>query len=202
MKKIHIFVLVSLVHLVAFSVNMPQKATAATSSNQLKNRAYAMSSNQTQTPGEYIDDSLATTLVKTNILEEKGLSSLRISVTTKDGVVTLSGTIDTAENVELAGKVAKMTNGVKRVVNNLQVGNETLQSADDYIDDAAITAAVKANILEEKGLSSLKISVTTLNGVVALSGTTNTTEHAQQAEAVARQAKGVRQVVNNLQIAN
>ncbi len=45
-----------------------------------------------QTVGEYIDDTGITTAVKSKILAEKGLASFEISVTTKNGVVTLRRT--------------------------------------------------------------------------------------------------------------
>ena len=200
MKKTHLSILSGAVAIFAFGMIAPQSAEAAASTGQQQNSTNATSSKQPQTTGEYIDDSLITAAVKTNILEEKGLSSLRISVKTKDGVVTLSGKTDTAEHAKLAGRVATQTNGVKQVVNRLMVDAKKQETAGEYIDDAAITTSVKSKILAEKGLSSLQISVKTKDGVVTLSGKTDTAEHAKLAEAVAKQAKGVKQVVNNLRI--
>lgn len=182
MKKIHISALFSVL-----AIATTQEAKAATSK-------------QSQTAGEYIDDSVVTAGVKSKIFEEKGLSSLNISVKTQDGVVTLSGTTDTAEHSQLAERVAKLVNGVKRVVNDLQVDGKKTQSAGEYIDDSAITTTVKANILKEKGLSSLDISVKTQEGIVALSGTTDTAEHSQLAERVAKQVGGVKRVINELKV--
>ena len=74
-----------------------------------------------QTVGEYFDDATITTAVKGNILAEKGLSSFEISVKTTDGIVTLTGVTNSAKNSELAARVAKQTDGVRRVINNLTV---------------------------------------------------------------------------------
>ena len=200
MKNTHLSVLSGVVAIFAFSMVALQSTEAAASAGQQQNKANATSSKQPQTTGEYIDDSLITAAVKANILEEEGLSSLQIKVKTKDGVVTLSGKIDTAEHVKLAERVAAQTNGVKKVVNRLMVDAKKQQSVGEYIDDAAITTSVKANILEEKGLSSLRISVKTKDGVVTLSGKTDTTEHAKLAERVAIQTNGVKRVVNNMRI--
>ncbi len=199
MNTFRLPIVLSFAAMLAISGGTTQSAQAANGTHQ-QHWVFAAISSQSQTPGEYIDDTLITTAVKTNILEEKGLSSMQISVDTKDGVVTLLGTTDTAEHSLLAERVAKMTNGVKLVVNKLRVTNETLQTPGGYVDDAAVTTAVKTKIFEEKGLSSLKISVETQNGVVVLSGTVNSAEHAQLAVAVAKQPHGVKQVVNNLQV--
>lgn len=160
--------------------------------------ASAASNDSTQTAGEYFDDSVITTAVKSKILGEKGLSSLSINVVTKDGVVTLSGKIDTVAHSDLAVRVAKKVNGVTGVVNNLLVDAAAHQSVGEYVDDASITAAVKANILKEKGLSTLNISVETKDNVVTLSGKTDSSEHSRLAAHIAKRVKGAKSVVNNL----
>ena len=196
MKRIHTSAIfgVLVIFLFVFTITAAQAATTMTPGTQQEKKA----GKQSQTAGEYIDDSVITAAVKSKILGEKGLSSMNISVKTKDGVVTLSGKTDTAEHSQLAERVAKLVDGVKSVVNDLQVDGKKAQSASEYIDDSAITTSVKANILKEKGLSSLNISVKTQEGVVTLSGTTDTAEHSQLAERVAKQANGVKRVINEL----
>ena len=90
------------------------------------------SSAPSQTVGEYIDDSVITASVKTAIFEEKGLSSLKISIETHDGVVLLTGTIDSAENAQFAGRITKQVDGVRRVINELRVETAPEQSAGIY----------------------------------------------------------------------
>jgi osmotically-inducible protein OsmY len=69
--------------------------------------------------GEYIGDSAVTTKVKATLLKAKGIKSTEISVATADGVVTLSGTVDTAAQVKRAGSIAAKVKGVKKVENKL-----------------------------------------------------------------------------------
>lgn len=76
-------------------------------------------SDDSNSVGEYIDDTLITTKVKGKILAEAGLSSFSISVETNQGIVTLRGDVDKHETASLAERVAKMVNGVKRVDNRL-----------------------------------------------------------------------------------
>lgn len=74
------------------------------------------------------------------------------------------------------------------------------QTVGAYIDDAAITTAVKARLVEDKTVNAGAVNVQTLNGEVALSGFARSSEERAQAERVARDVKGVRTVRNNLAI--
>ena len=68
-----------------------------------------------------VDDTAITTKVKTAVLAEPGLKSLQIDVDTKNGVVTLSGTVDNAMLKDRANQIAQNVSGVKSVVDNLAV---------------------------------------------------------------------------------
>ena len=52
---------------------------------------------------------------------EPGLKTLQINVDTKDGVVTLSGTVDTPVLKERAMQIAQQVDGVRSVVDNLAI---------------------------------------------------------------------------------
>jgi osmotically-inducible protein OsmY len=71
--------------------------------------------------GEYFDDSLITTKVKTAILNEPSLKVGEISVETFKGVVQLSGFVRDAADVGKAAEVARGVKGVKSVENALRV---------------------------------------------------------------------------------
>jgi hyperosmotically inducible protein len=68
----------------------------------------------------------------------------------------------------------------------------------EYIDDTAITTAVKARLVENKSVDAAAISVETLNGTVQLSGFAKTAAEKAQAETIARGAKNVKSVRNNI----
>ena len=72
------------------------------------------------------------------------------------------------------------------------------QTAGAYVDDAAITTGVKAKMAEDKTVSAAAISVETLNGTVQLSGFAKSQAEKNQAEAIARNAKHVRDVRNSI----
>lgn len=71
-------------------------------------------------------------------------------------------------------------------------------SASKYMDDAAITAKVKAALLADSQLESLSINVETDQGTVDLKGTVDNRDQEAQAVKVASQVNGVKAVKNHL----
>jgi hyperosmotically inducible periplasmic protein len=71
--------------------------------------------------GEYVDDTVITTKVKSALLGDAAVKSFAVSVETVKGVVQLSGFVNTAEQKSAAGKDAAAVTGVKDVRNNLIV---------------------------------------------------------------------------------
>ncbi|MES2189201.1 MAG: BON domain-containing protein [Pseudomonadota bacterium] len=69
-----------------------------------------------------------------------------------------------------------------------------------YVDDAAITTAVKAKYVEDKTVAATAISVETLNGTVQLSGFAKSQAEKDKAEALARGVKNVRAVRNDIAV--
>jgi len=72
------------------------------------------------------------------------------------------------------------------------------ETAGAYIDDTAITTSVKTKFVEDKTVDAGAISVETLNGTVMLSGFAKSNAEKAQAEKLARTAKGVKSVKNDL----
>lgn len=66
------------------------------------------------------------------------------------------------------------------------------------VDDSAITARIKADILKEEGLKGLQISVETHKGVVQLSGFVDNKTQIVRAEEIAQSTQGVKSVRNSL----
>lgn len=67
-----------------------------------------------------------------------------------------------------------------------------------FVDDAAITTAVKAKMVEDKTVSASSINVETLNGTVQLSGFAKSTAEKSQAGAIASGTKNVKGVRNDI----
>jgi hyperosmotically inducible periplasmic protein len=74
-----------------------------------------------ETAGQNMDDSTLTTYVKTSLAKERLNTLSRVGVETDNGIVYLTGEVETAAEKSRAGTVASQVKGVKQVVNNLQV---------------------------------------------------------------------------------
>jgi hyperosmotically inducible protein len=80
---------------------------------------------KTKQAGAAIADATAnartTGAIKSKLVQDSGLAAFKIDVDTTDGVVTLSGTVATHEEIARAMKIAWDTDGVNKVVSTLQV---------------------------------------------------------------------------------
>jgi osmotically-inducible protein OsmY len=76
----------------------------------------------------------------------------------------------------------------------------TRESTGEYIDDAAITAKVKAAFVNDPALKATEINVETFKGDVQLSGFVAQPQDAQRAAEVARGVKGVTSVKNDIRV--
>jgi len=74
----------------------------------------------------------------------------------------------------------------------------TQESTGQYVDDSAITAKVKTDILGDPALKSFQIGVETFKGTVQLSGFVNSAEMRNRAAVVASGVSGVKSVKNDL----
>jgi len=73
-------------------------------------------------PATFVKDSMITTKIKTKLAAENPTSMANIKVDTdKDGVVWMSGTVKSQEEVDKALSIARGTEGVKNVKNDVKV---------------------------------------------------------------------------------
>lgn len=79
-------------------------------------------------------------------------------------------------------------------------GTSTRQSTGEYVDDAAITAKVKAALVQDEIVKALQVDVTTFKGHVQLGGFVDTAEQKARAGQVAATVEGVTEVTNNLTV--
>jgi osmotically-inducible protein OsmY len=82
----------------------------------------ACASTRTQeSAGEYVDDSVITAKIKTQLANDDFLKSFQISVESRKGIVQLSGFVNSRNAVDKAGQIARGVEGVKSVRNDLIV---------------------------------------------------------------------------------
>jgi osmotically-inducible protein OsmY len=79
------------------------------------------STSSSESTGEYLDDSVITSKVKTAIFNEPTLKVLQINVETYKSVVQLSGFVASGAEMDKAGDIARSVNGVRAVKNDIKV---------------------------------------------------------------------------------
>jgi hyperosmotically inducible periplasmic protein len=79
-------------------------------------------------------------------------------------------------------------------------GTSTQESTGEYIDDATITAKVKAAFVKDDTVSAGQVSVTTFKGNVQLSGFVDNAEMKTRAGQIAGTIEGVTNVTNNITV--
>ncbi len=77
----------------------------------------------TETPGQQVDDAAITAAVKAKLATDGNINPFNIDVDTNEGVVTLQGRVDKTEARTEAERLARETDGVRRVINLIKVGD-------------------------------------------------------------------------------
>jgi hyperosmotically inducible periplasmic protein len=132
----------------------------------------------------------------------------RVIVTTGDGMVRhwtvsrkLWGIMAAFALVSLVACTRENAEQAAQTVENVtEKAERRLERAAAVFDDATVTAKVKTALLSEPQLKSLAIDVDTAKNVVSLNGTVESEQARADAERIARQVDGVKEVKNNLQV--
>lgn len=152
----------------------------------------------TQPPGRQVDDAALTAKVKTKLAADPEINPFKIDVDTTAGVVTLRGRVDDSGDRTEAVKLARDTEGVRGVRDELTVGPARDDEAPGA--DAAIATKVKAKLAAETGVGALNVDVDVQDGVVTLSGLVRTEHARHRAEELAETVGGVKSVRNEIRV--
>ena len=140
--------------------------------------------------------------IRGRLLMKAHVSAATTKVAVKDGVVTLTGTVENKAQKELTETYAKEIDWVKSVNNKLVI--KPKPAADltlgEKIDDASITSQVKYALISHKSTSALKTKVTTTDGVVVVSGVAATDAEKSLVTKLAQDVRGVKSVTNNMTV--
>ena len=148
-----------------------------------------------------LSDSEITTEVKGKIFAQPGMSVLDIKVKTDNGVVALSGHVDSENQASDLVQLVQSIDGVKDV----ETSNLSVKASKHPLTDSYITAKVKGLFLKEKlfgdkDIASMSIKVETTKGIVYLSGTADTEKEIDNAISLAETVKGVKSVKSNVKV--
>jgi osmotically-inducible protein OsmY len=146
------------------------------------------------------------------------LSAAAIDTAVKNGAVTLSGTVESDIDRDLAAEIAKGMKGVVSVDNRLRVAGERpagaarerdvdsgvdaeeRRSFGQWVNDATTSAVVKAALVRNEHVRAADIDVETEHDVVTLRGVVGSQEQKELAEQLAKNTRDVKQVRNELRV--
>jgi osmotically-inducible protein OsmY len=142
--------------------------------------------------------------VKSALLFRRNVSGTKTDVFVKDGVVTLKGEAANQAQKDLTSEYAKDIVGVKSVANEMTVSTapagQPPETMGEKIDDASITAQVKATLMSHRATGVLRTKVTTADGVVTVGGAARNAAERTLVTKLVTDINGVKSVVNNMTI--
>jgi osmotically-inducible protein OsmY len=147
--------------------------------------------------GEKIDDASITSTVKSKLMWSRYADGLTTDVDTNRGKVKLTGTADSKEAKDAAGRLAVTTHGVHSVNNQLVVQAPkpgTAKDAAHEYSDGWITTKVKSTYMYSTNVNGSGIDVATNAGVVTLTGKVDSGAERALAIELARNVRGVKSV--------
>jgi hyperosmotically inducible protein len=142
-------------------------------------------------------DATITSSVEAKLAMNPQTNNFEIDVDTLNGRVTLRGMVETEAEREEAERLARNTEGVRSVENQLEIGD---LSAQENVSDAWIVTKVKSQLAADPEVNSFNIDVDALQGEVTLSGVVTDDRAREEAERIARATEGVRSVRNEIRI--
>lgn len=157
---------------------------------------------QERTLGERLDDLTTEASIKTAFMLNEYVSARNIAISSERGRITLTGTVMSAAEAELARKIAEDVDGVVSVKLEFEIEGETDKAGEksiiEKVDDARVATQVRAALMVNKNIDSTEIEVSSRDGIVTLSGIVHSGAEKDLAHRITEDCWGVQGVVNEL----
>ncbi|WP_432403685.1 BON domain-containing protein [Wukongibacter sp. M2B1] len=137
-------------------------------------------------------DDLIVDKIKDQLEEKMQASSMDINVTCKDGYVHLSGIVDVLAEKIKSEDISRSINGVRKIENKITI------AMDSNITDKHMEKEVFDKLRRNEVYNGVSSKIH--DGVANMIGTTNTLKEAKEACKLASQTRGIKDVVNNINI--
>ncbi len=134
---------------------------------------------------------------------EKGLKNPgnSIDITVNEGRVLLTGIVRDASKGRLANDLAWRLDGVKEVIDEVQVRSGDSLHVHDFTTAAAdylITSEIESKLLFKRYIASVNFKITTVNRTVYIIGVAQNDDEMQRVLSTASRVRGVKKVVNHI----
>ena len=147
-----------------------------------------------RTLGTVVDDATIKINISSSLLSSSTDLFVNVNTNVIEGRVLLTGIVDTQEiRIEAVRKVWEVE-GVREVINEIEIGNKT--TIKEYANDLWITTQVKGLTAKTIGLRALSYNFETIKGKVYIAGITSRPEQLDQILEVTKTVKGVKEIIN------
>ena len=144
--------------------------------------------------GTAVDDATIKLNISRKFLISENNLFINIDTSVVEGMVLLTGIVENQESRIEAVKIVWEVGGVKEVINEIDIGDKT--SIKEYANDVWITTQIKALAAKDIGLRSISYNIETIRGKVFLAGITSRPKQLETLVNIAKNVKGVREIVN------
>lgn len=145
------------------------------------------------------DDALLAAHVQATIAGVDAATVGLVHVSSKDGVVTLTGKIANMNERAEMEKAARGVSGVQTLIDQVVV-DSSAPTAGQIEADLALSAKVHTALVAQTGVNAADIHADVHRGVVTLTGHVPSPEHKAVADQAVRSVKGVTSVIDKLEI--
>ena len=154
--------------------------------------------------GAALDDTGITAKIKGRLGSDGRTQNADIHVETNNGIVTLGGSVASAEVKDAAEELVRNVPDVKGVDNQIvspsavdslaNKAEKVADSAETAVSDTVVTTRLKAALIADERTKGTEIKVTTESGRVTLAGTVGSTAERERAIEIAKATEGVKKV--------
>lgn len=160
--------------------------------------AVGVAAAQERSVGTAVDDTVIYTDLTARIFAKNVDLFGAVGVEVVEGRVLLTGSVKRPEDRVEAVRLAWQVNGVREVINEIQVTDTS--SLSNYARDSWISAQLKSKLILDKKIESLNYNIETVNGVVYMIGIAQNEAELKRATNHARTIPHVREVISHVRI--
>jgi hyperosmotically inducible periplasmic protein len=154
-----------------------------------------------------VESAWITTKIQAKYFMDRDIKARNIDVTTRNGVVTISGTVENEAQRQEALRLARDTEGAIDVRDGLRIEPDPSRAergeprdAEPRVSDDELETRVQSRFYQNDELRAHRIDVDVDDGVVKLSGEVDNETRRRQAVSIARNVDGVRDVRDELKV--
>ena len=148
--------------------------------------------------GTTINDTIIHAAITESMFKKDVNKFIGIKISVDDGIVLLTGKVNTPEVRVEATRIAWEPRGVAEVVNEIQVSEKT--SIKDIAKDLTASTTIKSKLVADKNIKSMNFNIDVVNGIAYLSGIARTKKEMNLVLAYTKETRYVNQLVNYIQL--